>query len=238
VTLGVSQQVNGQDFGNYRTNDTNCVHIFCPSNIVAECTGSGAVVPFTVTATSLCATNPPIVTCTPPSTTLFPVGSTLVNCTAEDSLGNWATCSFTVTVQDATPPVITCPSNIVIVTCSTNVPVSWSVTATDMCSSVTVTSSPPSGTIFYRDTTNTVTAVATDGSGNTNTCSFLVIVRKPTLSIGLGSIRGTITITWVDGGILQQADSVLGPWTDLPLATSPYTIATSALQKFYRLRCP
>jgi uncharacterized repeat protein (TIGR03803 family) len=240
VTLGVSQQVNGRDFGNYRTNDTNCVHIFCPSNIVAECTGSGAVVPFTVTATSLCTTNPPVVTCTPPSTTLFPVGSTLVHCTAEDSLGDWATCSFTVTVQDTTPPVITCPSNIVIVTCSTNVPVGWSVTATDMCSSVTVTSSPPSGTIFHRDTTNIVTVVATDGSGNTNTCSFLVIVRKPTLNIAISGsgLPVTVTITWLDGGTLLQADSVLGPWTDIPLATSPYTTTASASQKFYRLRCP
>jgi len=240
VTLGVSQQVNGRDFGNYRTNDTNCMHIFCPSNIVTECTGSGAVVPFTVTATSLCTTNPPIVTCTPPSTTLFPVGSTLVHCTAEDSLGDWATCSFTVTVQDTTPPVITCPSNIVIVTCSTNVPVGWSVTATDMCSSVTVTSSPPSGTIFHRDTTNIVTVVATDGSGNTNTCTFLVIVRKPTLNIAIGGsgFPVTVTITWLDGGTLLQADSVLGPWTDIPLATSPYTTAASASQKFYRLRCP
>ena len=136
---------------------------------------------------------------------------------------------------------IYCPSNIVVVTCSTNVPVTWSITATDMCSSsVTVTSSPPSGTIFRRDTTNTVIAVATDGSGNTSTCSFLVIVRKPTLSIAISrsGFPVTVIITWLDGGILQQADSVLGPWTDVPLATSPYTVVASASQKFYRLRCP
>ena len=111
VTLGASQQVNGRDFGNYHPN-TNCVQIFCPSNIVTECTGSGAVVPFTVTATSLCTTNPPIVTCMPPSTTLFPVGTTTVYCTAVDRLGYWAICTnFTVTVVDATPPVIICATN-------------------------------------------------------------------------------------------------------------------------------
>ena len=42
VTLGPQQQINGQDFGNYyQTSDTNCVHINCPSNLVAQCTGSG-----------------------------------------------------------------------------------------------------------------------------------------------------------------------------------------------------
>ena len=29
-----------------------------------------------------------------------------------------------------------------------------------------------------------------------------------------------------------------GTWTDLPLATSPYTVTPSGSQKFYRLRCP
>jgi hypothetical protein len=143
-------------------------------------------------------------------------------------------------LTNSCPLVITCPSNIVVVTCSTNVPVTWSIMATGACSSVTVTSSPPSGTIFRRDTTSTVTAVATDGSGNTATCSFLVIVRKPTLNITMSSSGSpvTVTITWLDGGILQQANSVLGPWTDIPLATSPYTTAASVDQKFYRLRCP
>ena len=159
---------------------------------------------------------------------------------AFDCCSNSVICTQAVTVLDTVPPVITCPSNIVIATCLTNVPVTWSVTATDPCSSVTVTSSPPSGTIFHRDTTNIVTAVARDACGNTNTCSFLVIVRRPTLTIAISGsgFPVMITITWVDGGILQQANSVLGPWTDLPLATSPYNTPASAAQKYYRLRCP
>jgi len=99
VTLAQSQQVNGQDFGNWHTNNTNCVQIFCPTNIVAPCSGSGAVVAFTASATSLCTTNPVQVICLPPSGSLFPVGTTVVHCTAVDSLANWAACSFTVTVQ-------------------------------------------------------------------------------------------------------------------------------------------
>ena len=37
----------------------------------------------------------------------FPVGTTTVTYTAEDAAGHETICSFTVTVQDNTPPVIT-----------------------------------------------------------------------------------------------------------------------------------
>src|SRR6185436_8255459 len=36
----------------------------------------------------------------------FPVGTTTVHATATDAAGNSSTCSFTVTVNDITPPVI------------------------------------------------------------------------------------------------------------------------------------
>jgi hypothetical protein len=39
------------------------------------------------------------VTCNPPSGSVFPAGSTTVNCTARDASGNEASCSFTVTVD-------------------------------------------------------------------------------------------------------------------------------------------
>ena len=41
-----------------------------------------AVVAYTVTATSNCATDPVTVMCTPPSTSFFPVGTTVVHVTA------------------------------------------------------------------------------------------------------------------------------------------------------------
>jgi hypothetical protein len=40
----------------------------------------------------------PVVACQPPSGTLFPVGTTLVTCTATDSWGNGASASFKVTI--------------------------------------------------------------------------------------------------------------------------------------------
>ena len=46
---------------------------------------------------------------------------------------------------------------------------------------------------------------------------------------------GSLKLTW-DPGVLQQADSVTGPYTDVAGATSPYTVAATAAKKFYKLR--
>jgi hypothetical protein len=52
--------------------------------------------------------NPPVtITNTPPSGSTFPVGANEVVCVATDALGNQASCSFTITVEDTEPPVIT-----------------------------------------------------------------------------------------------------------------------------------
>jgi hypothetical protein len=45
--------------------------------------------------------------CAPPSGSVFPVGTTTVTCTATDVGGATAECTFTVTVNDVEPPVIT-----------------------------------------------------------------------------------------------------------------------------------
>jgi hypothetical protein len=132
-------------------------------------------------------------------------------------------------------PIIVCPTNRVITACGSNV--TWSVSATSACASVTVVSTPPSGTFFKANSTNTIVAVATDECGRTNSCSFQVIVRAPVLTI-VTNTPGNITISWADGGVLQEATAMTGPWNDLPLATSPFTIAVAVPQKYYRLRCP
>lgn len=108
---------------------------------------------------------------------VFPVGVTTVTVTALNSAG-FDTCSFHVTVRDTQPPVITCPANIT----QNNDPgqcgaiVTFAATATDNCSNATVTYDHNPGTFFDVGVT-TVTATATDSSGNTSTCSFTVTVN-------------------------------------------------------------
>ena len=72
--------------------------------------------------------------------------------------------------------------------------VSFTVTAIDACDpSPTVVSSPASGSFFLAGT-NTVTCYAYDASGNTNTCSFLVMVdRAPVVQCQRERLRGCKT---------------------------------------------
>jgi len=88
----------------------------------------------------------------------------------------------TVNVVDTTPPVISCPADVVVTlppnSNATSMMVSYpAVTASDSCAgSASVVSSPPSGSVFPVGTT-TVNATADDGNGNTASCSFHVTVQ-------------------------------------------------------------
>lgn len=158
--------------------------ITCPANItVSAAQGQcAATVNYnTPSGTDNCSDNVSVV-CVPASGSAFPVGTTTVTCTANDGAGNSSNCSFTVRVNDNTPPVITCPSNIVTSTvagqCAATV--NYSTTATDNCSSsVTINCTPPSGASFPLGVT-TVNCTATDGSGNSSSCSFTVTVNDNT----------------------------------------------------------
>lgn len=123
-----------------------------------------------------------VVTCTPPSGSSFPVGTTVVDCTG----AGVASCQFTVNVTDGEPPAVTCPSSVAATitgpTC--DVAVSYNVTASDNCAGTNLVCSPPSGSSFGPGTT-VVTCNATDAAGNTATCAFPVVVTDataPTLS--------------------------------------------------------
>ncbi len=149
--------------------------IFCPANIRSN-TDPGqcdASLFYNVSASDNCTA--PDISCAP-SSTIFPVGTTTVTCTATDDAGNSATCSFDVTVVDNEPPTITCPPDIVTNTDpgQCGAVVTYAVTGTDNCP-VTVSCNPSSGS-FFPVGTSTVNCTATDASGNTATCSFKVTV--------------------------------------------------------------
>ncbi|HEU4388617.1 MAG TPA: HYR domain-containing protein, partial [Blastocatellia bacterium] len=74
--------------------------ITCPANITKTSLGGACVnVTYTVpTATEACSAAP--VTCSPPSGSCFPVGTTTVTCSATDASSNTGTCTFKVSVFD------------------------------------------------------------------------------------------------------------------------------------------
>jgi len=88
--------------------DTTPPDLVTPPNAVNEATGpDGATHVFVATATDAVDPNP-VVVCVPPSGTIFPLGVTVVTCTATDVFGNVSTGTFTKTVEDTTPPVTQC----------------------------------------------------------------------------------------------------------------------------------
>ncbi|MEW6129834.1 MAG: HYR domain-containing protein [Acidobacteriota bacterium] len=171
---------------------TTCLGASCEITCPADITQSndtdqcGAVVNYPApTTTGSCGQ----IICSPASGSFFPVGTTTVTCQDQGIIidrpttpsGELASCSFTVTVNDTQPPIITCPANAVVTTAqntctSTSAVVNFAPpTASDNCSGVTVACVPPSGSPLPVGT-SVVTCTATDGSGNTATCSFSVAV--------------------------------------------------------------
>ena len=144
-----------------------------PPDQTVEATGpDGATVTYTVSASASDAQDGTLTpSCSPASGSVFPLGTTTVNCSVTDSGGLTATGSFTVTVQDTTPPSLNLPGKTADVT--------YTPTATDLVDgSVPVSCSPASGSIFPVGTT-TVNCSATDAHHNTATGSFTVTVNEP-----------------------------------------------------------
>jgi HYR domain-containing protein len=85
----------------YMTFDTTPPTLSVPSNTVLNATSpAGAIFSFTATATDSLDPNP-VIACTPPTGSTFPIGTTVVSCSATDASGNSSTASFQVTVEGA-----------------------------------------------------------------------------------------------------------------------------------------
>lgn len=94
---------------NYNIDTTAPTISNTPSNITAEAdSSSGSIVTWTSPTATDDVDETVDVNCTPASGSTFSMGTTTVTCNAQDSVGNTATpTSFTVIVQDNTPPTIT-----------------------------------------------------------------------------------------------------------------------------------
>lgn len=109
----------------------------------------------------------------------FDFGTTPVSCSGFDAAGNQGDCEFSVTVQDTTPPEITCPEDIV-AECTGNrsaMVTPATATGTDICAGVNLsthdTASFPMGL-------TSLEYVATDDVGLTTSCSSQIIIEDTT----------------------------------------------------------
>lgn len=161
-----------------------------PSDQTVEATGAnGATVSWSQPSTADAMDPNPSQSCSLTSGSLFAFGTATVVCTAIDAAGNSSSASFTVTVRDTTPPVISnTPGNISLVaTSASGASVTWaSPTASDIVDgSTSVTCSPASGGTFAHGTT-TVTCTAIDSHNNSSSSQFTVEVKNapPTANAG------------------------------------------------------
>jgi large repetitive protein len=148
----------------------------------------GAVVNYAVTSNDNCAGTILTQTAGQSSGATFAIGITTNSYTVTDVAGNTASCEFTVKVNDAEAPTITCPANVGVSNTvgACGAAVTYAVAFTDNClgSTLAQTAGLASGTTFVVGTT-TNTFIATDAAGNTATCSFTVTVtdiENPTVT--------------------------------------------------------
>lgn len=174
--------------------DTTPPTLHLPSPITvsagAACT---AAVTYTATATDLVDGTDSVV-CTPASGSTFVLGTTTVNCSSTDTHGNTALGSFTVTVNDTTPPTIsvTATPNNIWPDDHRMVDVTLAVVAVDNCDTAPV---------------NRIISVTSNqpilGPGSGNTTPDYIITGDLTLQLRAERTQGldrtyTITVTSTD----------------------------------------
>jgi len=162
--------------------DTTGPVVTVPGPMTVEASGPlGAVATWVDPSAVDAIDGPRPVTCLPASGSLFPLGVTPVVCSASDNAGNIGSASFTVTVRDTTPPMVTVPGPMTVeATSPFGRFVVFSASAVDMVSGPRpVTCLPASGSLFPLGVT-AVTCSAVDLLGNVGSASFTVTVGDTT----------------------------------------------------------
>jgi hypothetical protein len=216
--------------------DTTAPTITVPADITAEATSSlGAAVSFSATYSDIVDGNG-LATCSPASGSTFGLGTTLVTCSKTDNAGNPASASFDVNVVDTTAPVIAPHANVSAeASNAAGAIVSYtSPTTTDAVEGNGIaTCSPASGLVFPIGST-TITCTASDGSGNSSSSTFSVIVSDttPPVIIIYNIVKGaTINSSAVVTYSVSSEDAVDGtrPATCNPASGSNFPVGTSTI---------
>ncbi|RIA09324.1 HYR domain-containing protein [Flavobacteriaceae bacterium MAR_2010_72] len=241
VTNGTFTNVESRTFN---VTDTTPPTITCPANININ-TDAGLCTAVANFSTPSGADDCGAVTVTqiagPVSGSAFPVGTTTVTFRAQDTAGNTAQCSFTVTVNDTQNPTISgCPSNISQGTDASgcNAVVTWTApTAADNCAVTSFTSTHSPGATFPVGTT-TVTYTAQDAAGNSVQCSFDVTITDDdapvisgcpsNISQGTDASGCNAVVTWTtptaaDNCAVTSFTSTHSPGATFPVGTTTVT---------------
>lgn len=198
-----------------------------PADQTVEATSAqGATVNYTLPTATDIVDGSVTVTADKASGTVFPIGTTTVNFSAQDNHLNKATAFFKVTVRDTLPPVFSnIPANKTVPsTSAAGANVTFTLpTATDVVDGVRpVTANPPSGSLFPVGNT-TVTFSASDLSAHTATATFVItVVTVPPPTISGVPNNVTLEATSPAGAVFtyQLPTAVSGQNVPLPVQTT------------------
>ena len=199
-----------------------------PANLETEATEpDGARVTFTPQATTADG-KPAPVTCSHQSGDLFRLGVTTVGCTATDDSRNTSTFrTFTITVVDTTPPVMTLPADFSVeATGPDGAQVTYEATAVDIVDgNVPVNCSSTSGATFPIGTT-TVGCIAVDTHGSAARGQFKETVTKtdqpPPTPVKL-HLPADITVEAMspNGTVVEYEASAEEDGQEIPISCAP-----------------
>jgi hypothetical protein len=161
---------------------------------------------------------------------------------AADTAGNTTTCCQTIVINLGPPPTITKQPQSqtfaygengglsVTAACITPLSYQWQIGGVNIAGA---TNSTLQFTGIQFSNAGPYTVVVSSPGGSI-TSSVAVVSILPRLT----SVRNgrTLILTWPAPFILQSANSVNGPYRDVPGATSPYPVQMTAPQQFFRLR--
>jgi uncharacterized repeat protein (TIGR01451 family) len=209
---------------NVTVTDDETPVIACPSNITANTSAGSCDATVSVGTPTVTDNDPAVATSgvrsdSQPLNAPYPKGTTTITWTATDTAGNTASCQQTVTVNDATAPVVTLNGAATMtVECSASFS-DPGATAADSCDGalgVTVSGSVNTGAVG----SYTLTYSATDASGNTGTATRTVNVVDTTAPVvtlnGANPMTVVVGSPFVDPGA-TASDSCTG---SLPVTVS------------------
>ncbi|EGD75808.1 epidermal growth factor [Salpingoeca rosetta] len=153
------------------------------------------------------------VSCNATANQPFLVGYTVVECSAEDTSGNRATCTFEVVVRDETNPTVTCPANMGVAT-DAGMP-------TAVVDTVSLLTASDNGRIARKACTwdastpmpigsNTVTCEVEDEFANSASCSFTVTVSdaEPPVIVCSNNVTVSTEVSVADAAVTFGLPSV------------------------------
>jgi N-acetylneuraminic acid mutarotase len=159
--------------------DTTPPLLTVPGDQAAEATSAaGATVMFPAPTATDAGSGIDSVSCDRSPGDTFPLGSTIVHCSATDHADNGASASFLVTVVDTTAPSVSVPANITAeATSPAGTAATFSVSASDLVDGATsVSCNPASGSTFPLGASQVI-CTASDTRGNPAQRSFTIFVR-------------------------------------------------------------